>query len=114
LGACGDLGPRHGFVGDVAIADRNGRQVGYAALAALEAMDPPATDFHYDGPVVSGATLGIWSPVPLSGERSQAAAIFAGGKHYVNLPKKPTPSEEELRARLECHLANQRAADERG
>src|SRR5262249_37493223 len=59
-GASGDLGPREGFVGDVAQADRNGRQLGYAALAALEGLPPPATRFRYAGPVVSGATLGTW------------------------------------------------------
>ena len=32
-GASGDLGPRDGFVGDPAMADRNGRQLGFAALA---------------------------------------------------------------------------------
>ena len=37
-GASGDLGPRRGFVGDTAVADRNGRELGYAALAALEAL----------------------------------------------------------------------------
>src|SRR5207244_4779778 len=42
-GASGDLGPREGFVGDPPIADRNGRQLGHAALAALEALPPPGT-----------------------------------------------------------------------
>src|SRR6185437_3271378 len=54
-GASGDLGPRHGFVGDTAIADQNGRQLGYAALSALALLGPPATDFRYRGPVISGA-----------------------------------------------------------
>src|SRR5204862_1932989 len=40
-GASGDLGPREGFVGDVRVADRNGRQLGFAALAALESLPPP-------------------------------------------------------------------------
>src|SRR4029453_11991738 len=40
-GASGDLGPREGFVGDPAIADRNGRQLGHAALAALESLPKP-------------------------------------------------------------------------
>jgi hypothetical protein len=66
-GASGDMGPRHGFVGDVAVADHNGRQLGYAALAALEALPPPLTHFRYKGPVVSGATLGTWDYVPLAG-----------------------------------------------
>ncbi|MCI0699917.1 MAG: hypothetical protein L0241_02405, partial [Planctomycetia bacterium] len=36
-GASGDLGPRDGYVGDVSVADRNGLQVGFSALSALEA-----------------------------------------------------------------------------
>jgi hypothetical protein len=64
-GASGDLGPRDGFVGDVAVADRNGRQLGFAALAGLEALPPPRTRFQYAGPVVSGATLGTWKHHPI-------------------------------------------------
>ena len=36
--AKGDLGPMDGYVGDVRMADRNGRQLGFAALSALEAL----------------------------------------------------------------------------
>ncbi|MCB0156416.1 MAG: hypothetical protein KDF65_16585, partial [Anaerolineae bacterium] len=89
LGACGDQGPRDGFVGDPAIADRNGRQLAYAALSALESMDPPATDFAYQGPVVSGATLGTWAAVPLTEARQAEVAVFGGGTHTVELPVRP-------------------------
>ncbi len=64
-GASGDNGPRQGFVADPAVADRNGRQLAYAALSALEALPPPGMRFEYQGPVVSGATLGTWAYVPL-------------------------------------------------
>src|SRR5262249_38985564 len=64
-GASGDLGPREGFVGDPKVADRNGRQLGHAALAALESLPAPGTRFAYSGPVVSGATIGTWRHVPL-------------------------------------------------
>jgi hypothetical protein len=63
-GASGDLGPREGFVGDHAVADRNGRQVGYAALATLEALPSAGTRFEYAGPVVSGTLIGTWKHVP--------------------------------------------------
>ena len=33
-GASGDLGPQDGYVGDVAVADRNGRQLGFSAASA--------------------------------------------------------------------------------
>jgi hypothetical protein len=59
-GASGELGPREGFVGDTAVADRNGRELGYAALSALTALPAAGTIFVYTGPVVSGATLGSW------------------------------------------------------
>src|SRR5262245_50429079 len=64
-GASGDLGPRDGFVADPAVADRNGRRLGFAALSALEALPPPGTRFTYAGPVISGATLGTWKHEPL-------------------------------------------------
>lgn len=89
LGACGDQGPRAGFVGDPAVADRNGRQLAHAALSLLEGMDPPATDFAYQGPVVSGATLGAWAHQPFAPERRAASALFTGGEHVVDLPLKP-------------------------
>lgn len=59
-GASADLGPRHGYVGDTAVADSNGRQLGYAALSALEALPPPGALHAYAGPVISGATVGTW------------------------------------------------------
>jgi hypothetical protein len=38
LGMCGDLAPRYQYVGDTAVADQHGRQLGYAALATLNDM----------------------------------------------------------------------------
>src|SRR5205085_7654237 len=64
-GSSGDLGPREGYVGDPAVADRNGRQLGFAALSGLEALPPPGTQFDYAGAVVSGATLGTWEHRPV-------------------------------------------------
>ena len=46
-GASGDLGPVEGFVGDPAVADRNGRQLGHAVLSVLETLPQPFTRFQY-------------------------------------------------------------------
>src|SRR4029077_11256240 len=74
-GASGELGPREGFVGDTAVADRNGRELGYAALSTLTAFPRAGTKFCYTGPVVSGATLGAWAHQPLPpGELDSKAA----------------------------------------
>ncbi len=111
-GACGDLGPREGFVGDPAVADRNGRWIGYAALAALESLGPPETDFQYQGPVVSGATLGVWSHVPIPAERRAALTAFASDCFTVELPLKPRLDPERLAAEQVAwaHKANAAAA----
>lgn len=60
LSPCGDIGPRHGFVGDTEVADNNGRQVGHAALSAWHTLSQAQGTFEFKGPVLSGATLGQW------------------------------------------------------
>lgn len=85
-GASGDLGPRHGFVGDSAVADKNGRELAYASLAALESLGPAGSDFQYDGPVISGATLGVWSYHLHNETRQQAAEQFAVRRLVAPLP----------------------------
>lgn len=114
LGACGDLGPRQGFVGDQAVADANGRQVAYATLSTLTSMDPPGQDFVYQGPVISGATVGTWAHAPFDATREQAARLFDGGASTIDLPQKALPSAAQLEQEMAEHLANQAQADARG
>jgi hypothetical protein len=95
-GACGDLGPRVGYVGDPAVADQNGRQLAYAALAALGSMGPPREELQYAGPVVSGATLGAWAYAPFTPERLAAASHFEGGAYTVDLPIRRRPDRAAL------------------
>lgn len=113
-GACGELGPRQSHQGKTEVADANGRQLGYAALAVLAGMDPPLTDFQYNGPVVSGATLGTWVHRPLTAERLAAAARFAGGSYTVDLPQKPLPDAVALEAEIEDWMTRQQEADQQG
>jgi hypothetical protein len=114
LGPCGELGPRQGQQGDTAVADRNGRQLGYAALAALESLGPPLAEYTYQGPVVSGATLGDWRYQPFSAERLAESAIWRGGSFSVDLPQKPLPDAVVLEAEIEEWSTKQAAADGRG
>src|SRR5262249_47660282 len=108
------LGPREGFVGDPAVADRNGRQLGYAALAALEALPPPGTRFQYAGPVISGATLGAWGHVPLDAEQLRQKSRWRRQPWTVDLPYRPelrTPEQTEAeRARWQAEEQVARAA----
>ena len=114
LGACGELSPRHCHQGETEVADNNGRNVGYAALATLATMDPPAADFVYQGPVISGATLGTWAHEPLSTAHLQQAALFTGGSYVIELPQKPLPDPVALEAEMEEWGTRQQEADQRG
>lgn len=60
-GASGDLAPLFQYSGDTRLADRHGRQLGYAVLSTLESMTTPGTVPVFDGAVESGAPLAIWN-----------------------------------------------------
>ena len=101
-GASGDVGPRDGFVGDVAIADRNGRQLGHSVLAALESLPPPQTRLKYAGPVVSGATIGTWRHVSLTNEQRCLARSWKRTQCIVPLPYRSNlPTVEETQSELD-------------
>ncbi|HQZ28606.1 MAG: hypothetical protein KBF76_13315 [Verrucomicrobiales bacterium] len=91
-GASGEIGPREGFVGDSTVADRNGRELGFAALSILTALPKAGTNFVYAGPVVSGATLGAWKHVPLSSVALAAKADWRRERWHEPLPFRPGQS----------------------
>ncbi len=106
IGACGDLAPRLQYVGDTAVADRHGRQLGFSVLATLQGMEPAGTSLMYDGPVESGAPLAVWRHKPR--ELSQKLAVVM---NFVQLPLKDWPTAQELeQQRLAC---TDRALEER-
>jgi hypothetical protein len=114
-GASGDLGPRDGFVGDTAVADRNGRLLGYAALAALESLPSAGTRFTYTGPVVSGATLGTWAHVPLGEAELRSKAQWQMRRWNVDLPYRPElPNAESTRAERLRWSTDEQAAIQAG
>ena len=113
-GASGDLGPRDGFVGDIAVADRNGRAVGFAALSALELLGSPETDFEYAGPVISGATLGAWKHIPISEVARKSASELGGGRVSVELPKRTDLDAAQLASEQTRRLSDAQAADAAG
>ncbi len=106
LGVCGDLAPRYQYVGDPEVADRHGRQLGYAVLATLFDMEPAGTQLAYNSTVESGAPLAVWKHEPHTLSKALHAAQSA-----VQLPLKEWPSAEELeQQRLAC---TDRALEER-
>lgn len=100
-GASGDIGPREGFVGDVEVADRNGRQLGYAALAALESLPPANQTYHYLKPVISGATIGVWEYRPDSDQRRKQTEVWREQPFVVPLEyRHDLPSRDDLESEL--------------
>lgn len=95
-GASGDLGPREGFVGDTSVADRNGRQLGYAVLSALEQIPAPGTDYVYQGPVLSGTWIGTWAHIPCDASVLHNHVVFRWETITVELPyRHDLPSIED-------------------
>ena len=113
-GACGDLGPRDGLVGDTFVADRNGEQLGFGAVSVLASMAPPELDRQYAGPVVSGATLGTWRFAPFDAARQEETARFTGGSWTVDVPLKPRPDQTALQIERDDWERRYVEADARG
>jgi hypothetical protein len=114
-GASGDLGPREGFVGDTAVADRNGRQLAFAALAALESLPPPGTRYVYQGPTVSGAVIGTWRHEPLAQQVRESQAHWQCRQWTLDLPyRADLPAAEEMRKQQARWQAEEARAREEG
>ena len=100
-GASGELGPVEGFVGDTSVADRNGRQLAYAALSTIESLPAPNTRFEYSGTVESGATLGEWKYHELPEESCAANTCWQLTRQIISLRIRPgTPTIEEVETEL--------------
>jgi hypothetical protein len=105
-GMSGDVAPRNQYVGDVEVADRHGRQLGFAALATLNDMEPSGTQLRFEGVVESGAPLAAWRHQSVAAS-SKLRAIEV----VADLKIKDWPSADELeQQRLEC---DDRALEER-
>ncbi len=114
-GASGDLGPKVGFVGDPAVADQNGRQLGYAALSAIAALPPAGMRFNYTGPVISGATIGTWAYQPCSSTDRQLAETWRVRDWQLTLPcREDLPTVEEVQSQRRDLVEQQSAAVAQG
>lgn len=110
-GASGELGPKEGYVGDVSVADKNGRQLGYAALSAIQGLAPPLTHFEYQGPVVSGAILGDWRHKPISRERHVEIRQWQRTIDVLPVPYRPDlPTREGTQELLAKYSAEEEIA----
>ena len=114
-GASGDLGPREGFVGDVSVAEKNGRQLGYAVLSALEGLPPVGTHYVYQGPVLSGTWIGTWKYVALPADELKEQERWHWQHFTVDLPyRHDLPTLEETTKRRVYWMQQEEAARQAG
>jgi hypothetical protein len=108
-GASGELAPRDDYVGDTAIADRNGRQLGYAAAATLESLPPPATLFKYKGIMPSGANLGVWDYEPIEESQLVEAKKLVAQQVPLLLKRKEQPTTVDTLTDKDSHQEREKA-----
>ena len=96
--ASGELGPRYQYVGDPAVADAHGRELGHAVLATVHSMEPPGQRLVFDRVVESGAPLAAWrrEPRPVT----PMMKTLAARRRTVDIPLKAWPSAAELAAQF--------------
>ncbi|MEB4614540.1 hypothetical protein OOT08_07805 [Leucobacter sp. M11] len=85
-GASGELAPREQYTGDVGVADRHGRSLGHAVLAALDGLPTPGTELSLSGVVESGAPLAVWAAEPVTGGQLLSGVLGAAELDLVDLP----------------------------
>ncbi|KJL48340.1 hypothetical protein RS84_01099 [Microbacterium hydrocarbonoxydans] len=90
-GASGELAPREQYTGDVGVADRHGRSLGHAVLAALDALPVPGEELTLDGVVESGAPLAIWAGHSAAGGDGAVGSVTS-----VELPLRKLPTIDDL------------------
>jgi Neutral/alkaline non-lysosomal ceramidase, N-terminal len=118
-GASGDMTPLRSYEADTAIADQNGRQLGYAALSALTGMLPAEQELAFDRIEDSGARLGRWSLRPKPASTKLAVMLSDSELAYVDLPTEvellealKTCTDRPLKERLERRLMVRRDVGE--
>jgi hypothetical protein len=95
-GAAGDMTPRRSYEADVAAAEQNGRELGFAALATLTAMFPPGHTLDYAGIEESGTPLGVWK----AQRKPAISSLIAARTIAARLTVKDMPTRRELEEQL--------------
>lgn len=92
-GASGELSPPQQFTGSTQLADRYGRQLGYAVCSTLEAMEAAGQRLAYQGVVESGASLAMWEA-----EEIETSTVLQTEMVVVTFPLKDFPKYATLEA----------------
>jgi hypothetical protein len=94
-GAAGNVGPRHGFTGDIAVVERLGSELGLEAASTFAQIETRPIELVFDRVRESGASLGIWRERPTAGTPSRLRVMRAS----VTLPIREQPPAAEAEER---------------
>lgn len=95
-GASGDLTPRRSYESSVEAAEQNGRELGFATLATLAGMLPPAVFIAYQGIEESGTALGVWR----SAHKASVSADLKSQSATLRLALKDLPPSDTILAKM--------------
>ena len=90
-GASGELAPAEQYMGNTEIAEKNGRQLGYAVMATLESMLAPKMELSFSRVAESGAPLAVWKQTTYQPSSQLSAEMVE-----VPFNLKPLPSLMEI------------------
>jgi len=97
-GASGDLTPRRSYEASTDAAEQNGRELGFAALAALSGMLPPGRRLDFQRIEESGTPLGIWGSVA----KTEVPSLLGAECVRLELPLKEYPPRDTILARMKA------------
>jgi hypothetical protein len=93
-GAAGNVGPRHGFTGDIAVVERLGTELGLEAASAFARIETRPVELVFDRVRESGASLGIWRERATGAPPPRLRVMRAS----VTLPLREQPPAAEAQA----------------
>ena len=88
--------------------------LGSAAAAAVESLLPAGTQLEYDGPIISGATLGAWKRTKLDLPANDRSFALRTRILRIDLPIKPHESPDALKAAHDQAIRDVEAAQTSG
>lgn len=103
-GAAGNVGPRHGFVGDINVVERLGTTLGLAAAGVFVEIETRPVELMYVRPRESGATLAVWEEQPTP----ETPLVLDFARRTVSLPLRPQPpvaDAQEYYRQMQSELA---------
>ena len=96
-GASGELAPAQQYTGDVKVADKHGRRLGYSVMAVLESMQAPKKEISFVKVVESGAPLALWEASNYHPQTSLSCKLIE-----VEYNLKELPSLQEIEAQYDA------------